>query len=274
MRLHISLFAVGSIMMLLMTATVCAGEGGGPLLLGMVQLKYSSGDARLDSAKVELFDHDSKATKAEYSTYTNSRGIFGFYDVPPGSYLLRISLGGEVLSQKPGNSGDLVKTQRVEIGEPGKKIRITVVKEVNTRGFGATPHRIIAMHSDKCIDIKGKATKDGAKAQQWPCTGGENQLFNIVPKGDGYYIIVAKHSDKCLDVKGKKMKDGAVVQQWPCTGGENQHFSIVPKDDNFYSIVARHSGKCLDVKGKSAKKGVKIQQWSCNGGENQAWKLQ
>ena len=274
MRLYRDIFVLGFVTVLLMTAAVCEGKDGGSSLLGMVQLKYSSGEVRLGSAKVELFEPDSKATKAEHSTYTNSRGIFEFYDVPPGPYLLRISQGGEVLGQEQGGGKAPVEIERIEIGESSKIMRITVVKEAKNKAFGTASHRIIAKHSDMCIDIKGKAKKKGAKAQQWPCTGSENQLFNIVPKADGYYIIVAKYSDKCIDIKGKGSKDGAIVQQWPCTGGDNQLFSIIQEGENFYTIVAKHSGKCLDVKGKSTKKGAKIQQWSCSGGENQGWKLQ
>ena len=63
-------------------------------------------------------------------------------------------------------------------------------------------YKVIAKHSGKCLDVAGVSTADGAKVQQWSCTGGNNQRWKLVSMGDGYNELVAAHSGKCLDVDG------------------------------------------------------------------------
>jgi len=36
---------------------------------------------------------------------------------------------------------------------------------------------VIARHSNKCLDVSGASTADGAQIQQWTCTGGTNQQW-------------------------------------------------------------------------------------------------
>ncbi|MBV8865718.1 MAG: RICIN domain-containing protein, partial [Acidobacteriaceae bacterium] len=40
---------------------------------------------------------------------------------------------------------------------------------------------IIPLNSGKCLDVTGVSTKNGATIQQWTCTGGENQKWQLVP---------------------------------------------------------------------------------------------
>ena len=74
------------------------------------------------------------------------------------------------------------------------------------------------------------STADGAKVQQWSCTGGNNQRWKLVSMGDGYNELVAKHSGKCLDVAASSTADAANVQQWSCHGGNNQRWMLVAID--------------------------------------------
>lgn len=135
--------------------------------------------------------------------------------------------------------------------------------------------------SNKCVDVEGLSSANGAQMQVWSCSGSANQRFAISPK-NGYRYIRPVHTYKCLDVEGVSTSNGAQIKQWDCLGGnqENQHWMIVPitfgGSGAYYQIVARHSGKCADVEGASTQNGAKIKQWQCLGytATNQLFKTQ
>ena len=122
-----------------------------------------------------------------------------------------------------------------------------------------------------CLDVFGASHAAGALVGQWTCNGGDNQRWQLVAAGGGYYNIIVKHSGQCLDVSGISQADGASVVQWPCNGGTNQQWQLVPTDSGYAKLIARHSGKCLDVYGVSQTPGANVVQWTCNGGSNQQW---
>lgn len=131
-------------------------------------------------------------------------------------------------------------------------------------------NRIVSRNSNKCVDVNGGSTSNGASIVQWDCWGGANQAWSFVPVGSGYYKIIAKHSGKCLDVSGGSTSNGARLTQWDCHGGNNQLFRrdwmVVG-----YRLVNKNSNKCVDVNGWSTANGAVIQQWDCHNGNNQLW---
>jgi len=148
-------------------------------------------------------------------------------------------------------------------------------------------YRIVSRQSNKCVDVEGVSTHNGANVSQYDCHGGKNQAWKLIPKGQDYYMIIAAHSNKCLDVAGLYMfqqllgeqrltgrLDGANIQQWDCHGGANQLWKIVTKDSGYYLVVPMHTNKCMDVAGGGTHNGANIQQWSCHGGNNQMWKIE
>jgi hypothetical protein len=65
-----------------------------------------------------------------------------------------------------------------------------------------------------------------ASVVQYPCHGGDNQLFSRYDNGNGGDRIVAKHSGKCLDVLHGSLEDAAAIVQFGCTGGRNQTWTL------------------------------------------------
>lgn len=120
------------------------------------------------------------------SSYTDNSGIFGFYDIPYGTYDLRVSLGEHILFQRYiDDEGAETKTKirPIEINKPRVKIsEVIVSKEVIYRDYGKGYYNIVAKHSSQCLDVKGKSTEKGANVQQYPCSGGNNQLWKIDKK--------------------------------------------------------------------------------------------
>jgi serine protease len=135
------------------------------------------------------------------------------------------------------------------------------------------PYTLTTQHSGLCLDVAGASQSAGVAVQQWNCTGGSNQGFNLEHVGNGFYRIKVKHSGQCLDVSGASQTSGVRVIQFPCKDGDNQLFSFISKGNGFYSITVKHSGKCLDIASGTAARGNPLIQHPCHGGPNQSFKL-
>jgi hypothetical protein len=100
-----------------------------------------------------------------------------------------------------------------------------------TDEYGGPWYELQVASSHKCIDIEGASTGNRARAQQYTCHGGDNQLFRLVDVSYDYsriyYELVAKHSGKCLDVEGDLVTDNAKVWQYTCDEGYNQQWALV-----------------------------------------------
>ncbi len=137
--------------------------------------------------------------------------------------------------------------------------------------------QIVALHSNKCVDVSEVSTKNGQAIHQFKCLNTDNQNWQFEPKQVGNevaYTIKARHSGKCLDVEGGKTGNGTPIIQWDCTGGNNQLW--IPKEvGGGYQLKSVQTGKCLDVRGPSVDDGAKMQIWDCGGASqnNQLFKL-
>jgi hypothetical protein len=133
--------------------------------------------------------------------------------------------------------------------------------------------QLIARHSGQCLDVTGQSVANGTQVIQWPCHGGGNQKWVLVPTGTGHYFATVQHSGQCLDVSGASTMPGAPVIQWPCHGGGNQQWDRYDLGNGYSLLVAVHSGQCLDVTGRSTQPGASVIQWPCHSGNNQQWRI-
>jgi hypothetical protein len=135
--------------------------------------------------------------------------------------------------------------------------------------------KLIAKHSNKCLDVYNSGGGDGTNVIQWNCHGGANQQWRLEPvfTVGNYYRILARHSGKALDVSGISTATGANVHQWEWWMGNNQLWELIPSGGGYFMLKARHSGKCLDVSGVSTADGANVYQWDCHGGANQLWRI-
>lgn len=139
-------------------------------------------------------------------------------------------------------------------------------------------YEIKPRHSNKCVDVAGQSTGNGARLIQWTCNGQRNQQFSFVHTDSGYYQIVAAHSGKCLDVKDGSVADYAPVWQWSChvPPAKHQQFLLRDAGNGYYNLVPRHiGGKCLDIERASTADGAAVIQHGCTGfgGANQQFSL-
>lgn len=132
-----------------------------------------------------------------------------------------------------------------------------------------------AVSSGKCLQVAGRATRSGARVEQWSCADAENQRirFRDVAGASGVYTLNFLHSDKCVDVVGANSDNGTRVTQWTCHGFSNQRFVLDALGGGDYRLVAQHSDKVVDVKANSTQNGGDIHQWQWRDANNQKWQL-
>ena len=133
-------------------------------------------------------------------------------------------------------------------------------------------YTLAAEHSGKLLDISGVSTAAGALLQQWPATGGQNQQFDFLDSGDGYYRVRARHSGLVLQVAGSAT--GADISQQPDSGAAAQQWRVADQGGGVVSLVNRLSGLAMDVWGASTADGARISQWTVTGGANQRFRIQ
>jgi hypothetical protein len=73
----------------------------------------------------------------------------------------------------------------------------------------------------KCLAIGGGSTTAGAALILWPCNGGYEQLWSILPNGNAD-ILVNYKSRQCLAIPNASLSPGVAAIQWPCNGGDEQ----------------------------------------------------
>ena len=140
-------------------------------------------------------------------------------------------------------------------------------------------YRLVAKHSQKCLDVYQGMTGEGAPLIQYGCEPQLplNQVFQLVPMDNqARYQIVARHSNRCVGVPAGTQ---AVHQlsQTNCLGSAHQIWqgqTVQPNGDNntYNRFVVQHSGQCMDVFNSSGDNGAIVGQYPCNGAQaNQLW---
>lgn len=144
-------------------------------------------------------------------------------------------------------------------------------------------YKLIAKHSQKCLDVNGGAIGNGAPMIQYKCEdpqGALNQIFTLVPMDDQHhYQLVARHSNRCVGVTAGSQQPGVQLSQYDCLGPAYTHQiwkseSVLPNgEENSYNrFVAQNSGQCMEVQASSLADGGIVDQYPCAGTQaNQLW---
>jgi len=132
---------------------------------------------------------------------------------------------------------------------------------------------LVNRNSGKALDVYNLATNDGARITQWTRNNGNNQQWQFVDSGGGYYRIKSRHSGKVLDVYNFSTADGGPIVQWTDGNGTNQQFRLADSDSGYVRFINRNSNKAVEVQGASTADGANIVQYSDWGGANQQWQL-
>ncbi|TDV57494.1 RICIN domain-containing protein [Actinophytocola oryzae] len=121
---------------------------------------------------------------------------------------------------------------------------------------------LVNPQSNRCMDVSGVSTAEGAQIHLWDCHGGTNQRWTRTASGE-----VRVYGNRCLDVNGNGTANGTKIQIWTCNNSAAQHFTFNANG----SIVGQGSGKCLDVASSGTVNGTLIQLYECNNSGAQRW---
>ncbi|MGP3933689.1 non-reducing end alpha-L-arabinofuranosidase family hydrolase [Nonomuraea sp. KM88] len=132
---------------------------------------------------------------------------------------------------------------------------------------------LVNRNSGKALDVYNLATNDGARITQWSRNNGNQQQWQFVDSGGGYYRIKSRHSGKVLDVHNFSTANGGAIVQWSDHNGTNQQWRLADSSDGHVRFISRHSNKALEVQGASTADGANIVQYDDWGGANQQWQL-
>ena len=94
------------------------------------------------------------------------------------------------------------------------------------------------------------ATNDGARITQWTRNDGNNQQWQFVDSGGGYYRLKSRHSGKVLDVYNFSTADGGAIVQWTDHNGTNQQFRLADSDSGYVRLINRNSNKAARGAGR------------------------
>ncbi|WP_341937818.1 RICIN domain-containing protein [Marinimicrobium sp. C2-29] len=132
---------------------------------------------------------------------------------------------------------------------------------------------LVNRHSGLAMDIASNSTEDGAMLTQWNRTDADNQQFQFIDAGNGYYRVVARHSGKALDVFEWNADNGADIVQWEDVGGTNQQFRLDDMGGGYYRLVNNFSEKALDNWDWSTEPGTRISQYTPTDAAVQQWEI-
>jgi endo-1,4-beta-xylanase len=128
-------------------------------------------------------------------------------------------------------------------------------------------------NSGEVLDVIGASTADGARVAQWTRNNGNNQQWQFVDSGGGFFRLRSRNSGKVLDVGNRSTADSAAVIQFTDQNGTNQQWRIADSGGGFIRLLNRNSSKALDVQGAATNDGANIVQFTDSGGNSQQWQL-
>ncbi|ELS51542.1 putative Alpha-N-arabinofuranosidase [Streptomyces viridochromogenes Tue57] len=132
---------------------------------------------------------------------------------------------------------------------------------------------LVNRNSGKALDVYNLATGDGARITQWTRNDQNQQQWQFVDAGGGYYRIKSRHSGKVLDVHNWSTANGGSIVQWTDLNATNQQWRLADSSDGHVRLISRHSNKALEVQGASTADNANIVQYDDWGGSNQQWQL-
>jgi len=132
---------------------------------------------------------------------------------------------------------------------------------------------LVNRNSGKAVDVFNLATNDGARIAQWTRNDQNNQQWQFVDSGGGFYRLRSRHSGKVLDDFQWSTAENAQIVQWTDLNGANQQFRLLDSDGGFVRLINRNSNKALAVQNASTANGTNIVQTTDTNAAYQQWQL-
>jgi len=142
--------------------------------------------------------------------------------------------------------------------------------ELNATGGGI--NIVSEWAQNKCLDLPGGKTDNGALLWLWSCNGLTNQQWIFA--ADTWKIQYAGNPNKCIDALGWKGVKGAGTRLglWDCNGLDSQKWGYDSSLKTIYLASSQSNANlCMDLPGEDD--GAPIDVWTCNQHSNQAWDI-
>ena len=132
---------------------------------------------------------------------------------------------------------------------------------------------LVNRNSGQAVDVFNLATNDGARIAQWTRNDQNNQQWQFVDSGGGYFRLRSRHSGKVLDDFQWSTAENAQIVQWTDLNGANQQFRLLDSDAGYVRLINRNSNKALSVLSASTATGTNIVQTTDTNAAHQQWQL-
>lgn len=129
-----------------------------------------------------------------------------------------------------------------------------------------------ALNNNYVLDVNNYATFNGGNVEIYPYHDTNNEKWNIISLGNGYYRIVDCNSGKSLDVSGGSSASGTNVQIWETNNTNAQKWRFVNAGNGYYYII-NANGCYLDVQNGTVQNGNNVWVYTGNQTNAQKWKL-
>ncbi|WP_018548875.1 RICIN domain-containing protein [Streptomyces sp. LaPpAH-108] len=133
--------------------------------------------------------------------------------------------------------------------------------------------RVQNKHSGKVLAVDNMSTANSARVVQYDNTPTGDHAWQLVDRGDGWFLVRNGHSGKVLGVDGMSTADSAIVVQYEDNGTDDHLWRRVDKGDGWFLLLNKHSGKVLGVSGMSTANSAQVVQFADNGTDDHLWRL-
>ncbi|MDT0394892.1 MULTISPECIES: RICIN domain-containing protein [Streptomyces] len=157
------------------------------------------------------------------------------------------------------------------------RLRVTAFPTASPDGRAWTPEppfrRLQNRNSAKVLAVDGMSTENSARVVQFDNTGTGDHAWQLVDRGEGWYLIRNGHSGKVLGVDGMSTANSARVVQYGDNGTADHLWTFVDNGDGWYRVRNRNSGKVLGVDNMSTGNSAQVVQYDDNGTADHLWRF-
>lgn len=180
------------------------------------------------------------------------------------------------LQQSPARSDS--PTESVTLIPMGAaRLRISSFPTVSSDGRQWTPEppfrRVVNRHSGKVLAVDGMSTANSARVVQFDNTPTGDHAWQLLDRGDGWFLVRNGHSGKVLGVDGMSTADSAIVVQFEDNGTDDHLWRRLDNGDGWFRLQNKNSGKVLGVDRMSTANSAQVVQFADNGTDDHLWQL-
>ncbi|MGW4084281.1 beta-L-arabinofuranosidase domain-containing protein [Streptomyces sp. NPDC004822] len=180
------------------------------------------------------------------------------------------------LQDGPARSTAAVETVTL-IPSGAARLRITSFPTAAPDGRPWTPEppfrRLQNKHSGKVLAVDGMSLDNSARVVQFANTGTADHAWQLVDRGDGWFLIRNGRSGKVLGVDGMSTQNSARVVQFEDNGTDDHLWRMIDAGDGWNRVLNKHSGKVLGVDGMSTADSAQVVQFDDNGTDDHLWRF-